>query len=61
MILVAATDPMMLDFGIESAYGQGFYLFYDGGDDRIERYSLGGPAVLIWLKCAVSTTISRER
>ncbi len=37
------TDPMMLDFGIESAYGQGFYLFYDGGDDRIERYSLGGP------------------
>ena len=23
------TDPMMLDFGIESTYGQGFYLFFD--------------------------------
>ncbi len=23
------TDPMILDFGIESAYGQSFYLFFD--------------------------------
>ncbi len=36
------TNPMMLDFGIETAYGQGIYVFYDGGGDRIERYSLGG-------------------
>ena len=35
------TEPMMLDFGIETAYGQGIYVFYDGGGDRIERYSLG--------------------
>ena len=32
----------MLDFGIETAYGQGIYVFFDGGGDRIERYSLGG-------------------
>ncbi len=37
------TDPMILDFGIETAYGHGIYVFYDGGDERIERYSLGGP------------------
>ena len=37
------TDPMMLDFGIGTAYGHGFYVFYDGGGDRIERLSLGGP------------------
>ncbi len=37
------TDPMILDFGIETAYGHGIYVFYDGGGDRIERYSLGGP------------------
>ncbi len=37
------TEPMMLDFGIETAYGHGAYVFYDGGGDRIERYSLGGP------------------
>jgi len=37
------TEPMMLDLGIETAYGQGIYIFYDGGGDRIERYSLGGP------------------
>ena len=37
------TEPMMLDLGIETAYGQGIYVFYDGGDDRIERLSLGGP------------------
>jgi Xaa-Pro aminopeptidase len=36
------TEPMMRDFGIETAYGQGIYVFYDGGGDRIERYSLGG-------------------
>jgi Xaa-Pro aminopeptidase len=37
------TDPMMLDFGIGTAYGQGIYIFYDGGGDRIERFCLGGP------------------
>jgi Xaa-Pro aminopeptidase len=37
------TEPMMLDFGIETAYGQGIYVFYDGGGDRIERLCLGGP------------------
>jgi len=37
------TEPMMLDLGIETAYGQGIYVFYDGGGDRIERLSLGGP------------------
>jgi hypothetical protein len=31
------TEPMLLDFGIETAYGQGIYVFYDGGGDRIER------------------------
>ena len=37
------TEPLILDFGIETAYGHGTYVFYDGGGDRIERYSLGGP------------------
>jgi Xaa-Pro aminopeptidase len=37
------TEPMMLDFGIETAYGQGIYIFYDGGGDHIERLCLGGP------------------
>jgi Xaa-Pro aminopeptidase len=37
------TEPMILDFGIETAYGHGIYVFYDGGGERIERYSLGGP------------------
>jgi len=37
------TEPMMLDFGIETAYGQGIYVFYDGGGDCIERLCLGGP------------------
>ena len=37
------TEPMMLDFGIETAYGHGIYIFYDGGGDRIERLCLGGP------------------
>jgi Xaa-Pro aminopeptidase len=37
------TEPMMLDLGIETAYGQGIYVFYDGGGDRIERLCLGGP------------------
>lgn len=37
------TEPMMLDFGIETAYGQGIYVFYDGGKNRIERLCLGGP------------------
>ncbi len=40
------TEPMMLDFGIETAYGQGIYVFYDGGGDRIERYSLGNSSDL---------------
>ncbi len=35
-------EPMMLDFGIETAYGQGIFVFYDNGGGRIERYSLGG-------------------
>ena len=25
------TEPMMLDFGIETAYSHGTYVFYDGG------------------------------
>jgi len=33
----------MLDFGIETAYGQGIYVFYDGGGKGIERLCLGGP------------------
>jgi Xaa-Pro aminopeptidase len=37
------TDPMLLDFGIETSYGHGIYIFYDGGGDRIERFCLGGP------------------
>ena len=37
------TEPLMLDLGIESAYGQGIYIFYDSGEDRVERYTLGGP------------------
>ncbi|MDD9999331.1 MAG: hypothetical protein OXQ89_16460, partial [Rhodospirillaceae bacterium] len=37
------TEPLMLDFGIESAYGQGIYIFYDSGEGRVERYTLGGP------------------
>ncbi|MDE0061795.1 MAG: M24 family metallopeptidase [Gammaproteobacteria bacterium] len=37
------TQPLMLDFGIETAYGQGTYIFYDSGEGRVERYSLGGP------------------
>lgn len=35
------SEPMMLDFGIETAYGQGIYIFFDGGG-RIERIVLGG-------------------
>ena len=35
------SEPMMLDFGIETAYGQGIYIFFDGGGDRIERILLG--------------------
>ena len=37
------TEPLMLDLGIESAYGQGIYVFYDSGEGRVERYTLGGP------------------
>jgi Xaa-Pro aminopeptidase len=37
------TEPMMLDLAIETAYGHGIYIFYDGGGDRIERFCLGGP------------------
>ena len=37
------TEPLMLDLGIESAYGQGIYIFYDSGEGRVERYTLGGP------------------
>lgn len=37
------TEPMMLDFGIETASGQGIYIFFDRGGDRIERLCLGGP------------------
>ena len=37
------TEPLMLDLGIESAYGQGVYIFYDSGEGRVERYTLGGP------------------
>ncbi len=37
------TEPLMLDLGIETAYGQGIYIFYDGGSGRIERLCLGGP------------------
>lgn len=40
------SEPMMLDFGIETAYGQGIYIFFDGGGDRIERISLGGESDL---------------
>jgi Xaa-Pro aminopeptidase len=40
------SEPMMLDFGIETAYGQGIYIFYDGDGDRIERISLGGESDL---------------
>ncbi|MCK5558627.1 MAG: peptidase M24, partial [Candidatus Hydrogenedentes bacterium] len=36
------SEPMMLDFGIETAYGQGIYVFFDGGGDRIERILVGG-------------------
>jgi Xaa-Pro aminopeptidase len=35
------SEPLMLDFGVASTYGQGFYIFYDGGGDRIERICLG--------------------
>ena len=40
------SEPMMLDFGIETAYGQGIYVFFDGGGDRIERILLGGESEL---------------
>ena len=40
------SEPMMLDFGIETAYGQGIYVFFDEGGDRIERISLGGESEL---------------
>jgi Xaa-Pro aminopeptidase len=37
------TEPLMLDLGIETAYGHGIYIFFDGGGDRVERLCLGGP------------------
>ncbi|MCY3774660.1 MAG: M24 family metallopeptidase [Candidatus Aminicenantes bacterium] len=37
------TEPLMLDLGIETAYGQGIYIFHDSGEGRVERYALSGP------------------
>ena len=37
------TEPLMLDLGIETAYGQGIYVFHDSGEDRVERFALSGP------------------
>ena len=37
------TEPLMLDLGIETAYGQGIYVFHDSGEGRVERYALSGP------------------
>ncbi len=36
------SEPMKRDFGIETAYGGGIYIFSDRGGDRIERLVLGG-------------------
>ena len=55
------TEPMMLDMAIETAYGHGIYVFYDGGGDRIERYSLGGPGSSKMLdRCGVYDEIGRR-
>lgn len=55
------TEPMMLDLAIETAYGHGIYVFYDGGGDRIERYSLGGPGSSKLLdKCGVYDELGRD-
>ncbi|MDE0361947.1 MAG: hypothetical protein OXI74_12330, partial [Rhodospirillaceae bacterium] len=37
------TEPLMLDLGIETAYGQGIYIFHDSGEGRVERFALSGP------------------
>jgi len=36
------TEPMALDFGISTINGQGFFIFTDRGDERIERIQIGG-------------------
>ena len=36
------TEPMRRDFAAATVNGQGLFLFYDGGGDRIERIGLGG-------------------
>ena len=42
-------EPMTRDFGYDTAYGHGTYVFFDGGGDRIERYSLrGGSDLADW-------------
>ena len=35
------TEPMSLDFGSDTVNGQGIYVFFDSGEDRIERLQLG--------------------
>ncbi len=35
------TEPMSLDFGIDSVNGQGIYVFYYPGEGRVERIQLG--------------------